>query len=123
MAMPLKPSRCANSPPSSDALAAGARLMGAQAVIFVHEGVTAERRASIARFGARIRIVPGNYDDAVTESARESERHGWTLLSDTSWPGYAVTPRQLSARSVAWSTACGRRRSTSSAWCLRCASR
>jgi len=86
---------CATDGNHGQSVAAGARLMGAQAVIFVHQGVTAERRASIARFGARIRIVPGNYDDAVTESARESERHGWTLLSDTSWPGYADIPRRV----------------------------
>jgi diaminopropionate ammonia-lyase len=54
--------------------------------------VSAERRAAIARFGAELREVRGSYDDAVAESVSQCERHGWTLLSDTSWPGYTEVP-------------------------------
>ena len=83
---------CATDGNHGQSVAAGARLVGAHAVIFVHETVSAERRAAIARFGADLRVVPGGYDDAVAESARQCAEHGWTLLSDTSWPGYADTP-------------------------------
>jgi diaminopropionate ammonia-lyase len=84
---------CATDGNHGQSVAAGARLMGARAVIFVHEGVSAERRQSIARFGAHLCVVPGTYDDAVAESARQSLQNGWTLLSDTSWAGYTEVPR------------------------------
>ena len=83
---------CATDGNHGQSVAAGARLVGAKAVIFVHEGVSAERRRAIARFGADMREVPGSYDDAVAESKRQCEAHGWTLLSDTSWPGYTKVP-------------------------------
>ncbi|HUS17517.1 MAG TPA: diaminopropionate ammonia-lyase, partial [Chloroflexia bacterium] len=84
---------CATDGNHGQSVAAGARLVGAHAVIFVHEGVSAERRGAIARFGAEIREVPGTYDDAVAESLRQCAQHGWTLVSDTSWPGYTDVPR------------------------------
>ena len=83
---------CATDGNHGQSVAAGARLVGARAVIFVHATVASARIAAIARFGAEIRIVPGNYDDAVAESARQSAANGWTLLSDTSWPGYVDVP-------------------------------
>ncbi|APW38501.1 diaminopropionate ammonia-lyase [Rhodoferax koreense] len=83
---------CATDGNHGQSVAAGARLVGARAIIFVHEGVSAERREAIARFGAEIHEVPGSYDDAVAESKHQCEIHGWTLLSDTSWPGYTTAP-------------------------------
>ena len=84
---------CATDGNHGQSVAAGARLVGSRAVIFVHEGVTQDRRDAIARFGAEIKVVPGSYDDAVTESARQAQAEGWTLLSDTTWPGYEEIPR------------------------------
>lgn len=86
---------CATDGNHGQSVAAGARLTGARAVIFVHEGVSAERRAAIARFGAEMRVVPGTYDDAVAQALQVSQHMGWTLLSDTSWPGYAAVPLQV----------------------------
>lgn len=86
---------CATDGNHGQSVAAGARLVGAQAVVFVHEGVSEERVAAIARFGARIETVRGTYDDAVAESIRQCERNGWTLLSDTSWPGYEEIPLRV----------------------------
>ncbi|RVD48068.1 diaminopropionate ammonia-lyase, partial [Mesorhizobium sp. M7A.F.Ca.ET.027.03.2.1] len=36
--------------------------------------------------------IDGNYDDSVKEAARVAEREGWTIVSDTSWPGYERIP-------------------------------
>jgi diaminopropionate ammonia-lyase len=84
---------CATDGNHGLSVAAGARLMGARAVILVHEGVSEERRRAIARYGAEVREVAGTYDEAVAESLRLSASEGWTLLSDTSWPGYEQAPR------------------------------
>jgi len=83
---------CATDGNHGQSVAAGARLVGARAVIFVHATVSPERVDAIARFGADMRVVQGSYDDAVAESARQAQAHGWTLLSDTSWPGYTEVP-------------------------------
>ena len=83
---------CATDGNHGQSVAAGARLVGARAVIYVHQGVSPLRREAIARFGADIREVRGNYDDAVSEASAQAEANGWTLLSDTSWPGYEDIP-------------------------------
>lgn len=84
---------CATDGNHGQSVAAGARLVGARAVIFVPSGISEERRQAIAQFGADLRTVAGSYDDAVTEAARQCALHGWTLLSDTASPGYTEVPR------------------------------
>ncbi len=79
---------CATDGNHGRSVAAGARLVGCRANIFVHEGVDQERVDAIANFGATMIRVPGTYDDAVAEAERVSLREGWTIVSDTSWPGY-----------------------------------
>lgn len=83
---------CATDGNHGQSVAAGARLVGARSVIFVHQGVSALRRDAIARFGADIREVRGSYDDAVAQAQAQAQAHGWTLLSDTAWPGYEEVP-------------------------------
>lgn len=83
---------CATDGNHGRSVAQGAQLAGAKAVIFVHAGVSDERIAAIARFGAEMVRVDGNYDDSVAEATRVAEARGWTLVSDTSWPGYERIP-------------------------------
>lgn len=83
---------CATDGNHGRSVAQGAQAMGAEARIFVHAGVSPARIDAIARFGARIIRVPGTYDDSVAEAARVATERGWTILSDTSWPGYEDIP-------------------------------
>ena len=83
---------CATDGNHGRSVAQGAQQMGARAVIFVHAGVSPGRIDAIARFGADIIRVDGNYDDSVAEAARVAADKGWTVLSDTSWPGYEEIP-------------------------------
>jgi diaminopropionate ammonia-lyase len=83
---------CATDGNHGRSVAQGARLVGASAVVFVHSGVSQERVAAIARFGAEIVRVAGSYDDSVEEAARVADKNGWTIVSDTSWPGYERIP-------------------------------
>jgi diaminopropionate ammonia-lyase len=84
---------CATDGNHGRSVAAGANLVGCKASIFVHDNVNRERVDAIARFGARLIHVPGNYDDAVAEAERVCHSEGWTIVSDTSWPGYERIPR------------------------------
>ncbi|MGY4430850.1 threonine dehydratase [Bradyrhizobium sp. F1.13.1] len=83
---------CATDGNHGRSVAQGAHLVGANCAIFVHSGLSEERIAAIARFGARILRVDGNYDDSVAEAARVAANNGWTTVSDTSWPGYERIP-------------------------------
>jgi diaminopropionate ammonia-lyase len=83
---------CATDGNHGRSVAQGAEFVGAKSVVFVHAGVSAERVAAIARFGAEMIRVAGNYDDSVVEAARVAAKWGWTVVSDTSWPGYERIP-------------------------------
>ncbi|WP_439627384.1 diaminopropionate ammonia-lyase [Shinella sp.] len=83
---------CATDGNHGRSVAQGAELVGARAAIFVHSGVSDERVAAIARFGAEMVRVEGTYDDSVREAARVAAEKGWTIVSDTSWPGYERIP-------------------------------
>jgi diaminopropionate ammonia-lyase len=83
---------CATDGNHGRSVAQGAKLVGARAVVFVHSGVSEERVAAIARFGAEMVQVAGSYDDSVEEAARVADKNRWTIVSDTSWPGYERIP-------------------------------
>lgn len=83
---------CATDGNHGRSVAQGAQLVGARSVIFVHGGVSDARVEAIARYGAEMVRVAGTYDDSVAESARVCEANGWTVVSDTSWPGYERIP-------------------------------
>ncbi|OSI68639.1 diaminopropionate ammonia-lyase [Bradyrhizobium canariense] len=83
---------CATDGNHGRSVAQGAQLVGAKCAIFVHSGVSDERIRAIARFGAQIIQVNGNYDDSVVEASRVAAGNGWITVSDTSWPGYERIP-------------------------------
>lgn len=83
---------CATDGNHGRSVAQGAQYVGARSVIFVHSGVSDSRIAAIARYGAMMQRVSGTYDDSVAEATRVATEQGWTIVSDTSWPGYERIP-------------------------------
>ncbi len=83
---------CATDGNHGRSVAWGAQLFGCRCVIFVHQHVSQGRRDAIARYGAEVREVRGNYDDAVRHAAATAAAEGWTVVSDTSYPGYRDIP-------------------------------
>lgn len=73
----------------------GARMFGCPAMIYIHSGVGQARAAAIASFGARVVRVDGDYDESVRAAAAAAAANGWTLVSDTSYPGYVEIPRRV----------------------------
>lgn len=73
----------------------GARMFGCPAMIYIHEGVGQARADAIAAYGARVIRVAGNYDDSVRAAAADAATNGWTIVSDTSYPGYRDIPRRV----------------------------
>ncbi len=77
------------------AVAWGAQVLGCRAVIYIHEHVSKGREQAIARYGAEVRRVPGNYDDSVRRCAADAAANGWQVISDTSYDGYMAIPRDV----------------------------
>jgi len=69
-----------------------ARQMGLRAFVFVPSGTSLRAVRNIRQEGAEIRIVPGNYEDAVSACECESRRRGWRVVSDTAYPGCTEMP-------------------------------
>ena len=83
---------CATDGNHGRSVAWGAQLFGCRCVIYIHATVSEGRRAAIARYGAEVIRVPGNYDDSVRHAASEADKNGWTVVSDTTYEGYRDIP-------------------------------
>lgn len=77
------------------AVAWGAKLFGCRAIIYIHQGVSTGREQAIAAFGAEMRRIPDNYDASVRACATDAAKHGWQVISDTTWEGYQEIPRHV----------------------------
>lgn len=74
-----------------------ARKLNQRAMIYMPANTVTARVENIRSEGAEVIVVEGNYDDAVRRSASDAEANGWTIISDTSWPGYVEIPRWIMA--------------------------
>ncbi len=73
-------------------VAAGARIFGARAVIFIANTVPDEFAARLQSAGAEVKRQGATYEDSLTAAMQAAKKNGWALLSDTSWPGYEAAP-------------------------------
>jgi diaminopropionate ammonia-lyase len=83
---------CATDGNHGRAVAFGARLAGARAVVFVHPRVEKTRREAIANEGAQVVEAPGVFEDALDAAEAAAHENGWILVSDTARPGYERIP-------------------------------
>ncbi|HQZ04576.1 MAG: diaminopropionate ammonia-lyase [Rhodoferax sp.] len=83
---------CATDGNHGRSVAWGAQMLGCRCVIYIHATVSEGRRAAIARYGADVIRVSGNYDDSVRHADAQARENGWTVVSDTTYEGYRVIP-------------------------------
>lgn len=86
---------CATDGNHGRSVAWGARTFGCRCVIFIHANVSEARKHAIEAYGAEVRRVTGTYDDAVRQAAADAKRNRWHVVSDTSYEGYTVIPRDV----------------------------
>ena len=86
---------CASEGNHGRAVAHTARRVGCRARVYLSASVAEARADAIAGEGAIVVRVPGTYDDAVRMAATDASAEGWTVISDTSWPGYEHIPRLI----------------------------
>ena len=76
-------------------VAAGARLFGARAVIYLSEMVPEAFAERLRAKGAEVVRAGANYEASMQAAADAAQAQGWTLLSDSSWPGYTELPLRV----------------------------
>lgn len=75
---------CATDGNHGRAVAWAAKRFGARAVVFMPDHALDIRIERIRALDADVRLVAGNYDEAVAAAHAAARAHGWLLLSDTS---------------------------------------
>ena len=76
-------------------VAAGARVFGAQAVVYLAETVPEDFARRLREKGAEVVREGAEYEASMAAAAKAAEENGWALLSDSSWPGYFDLPHRL----------------------------
>ncbi len=83
---------CASEGNHGRAVARAAREAGGVARVYMAHDAAPARADAIRNEGAEVIKVDGSYDDAVRILQTDAAAHGWTIVSDTAWPGYERIP-------------------------------
>ncbi|WP_020591659.1 diaminopropionate ammonia-lyase [Kiloniella laminariae] len=75
----------------------GAKQFGCPCKIYMHAGVSKGRAAAVEELGAEVIWIEGNYDASVHAAAKDANKNGWFVVSDTSYEGYMDLPRNVMA--------------------------
>ena len=76
-------------------VAAGARIFGASAVVYIAETVPEGFSKRLEEQGARVVRYGKDYAASMDAAQQVAAERGWTLLSDSSWEGYTELPHTL----------------------------
>ncbi|ATG36249.1 diaminopropionate ammonia-lyase family protein [Phaeobacter piscinae] len=76
-------------------LAWGRKRFGVPCRIYIHAEVSEGRAVAMRDLGAEVVRIEGDYDESVLLAKSEAEENGWFVVSDTSWPGYSLPPRDV----------------------------
>lgn len=76
-------------------VAAGARVFGAKAVVYIAETVPEGFAGRLRDMGADVVRAGTDYAASMKAAETAASDNGWTLLSDSSWPGYVDLPWRL----------------------------
>ncbi|NLB34659.1 MAG: diaminopropionate ammonia-lyase [Elusimicrobia bacterium] len=69
-----------------------ASRLGQSSVIYVPRETKKFRIVAIEKYGARVEVIDGTYDEAVELIKADSEKNGWQLVSDTAVGDYQEIP-------------------------------
>ncbi len=76
-------------------VAAGAKAFGAAAVIFLSQSVPEAFAKRLIAHGATVERAGETYEQSMSAAQTAANENGWTLLSDSSWPGYSDLSHRL----------------------------
>ena len=73
-------------------VAAGARVFGADAVVYLSDTVPDTFATKLRDKGARVVRDGADYEASMAAAMNAADAQGWTLLSDSTWTGYTELP-------------------------------
>ena len=76
-------------------VAAGAKVFGATAVVYLSRTVPASFAAKLKAKGATVVIEGADYEASMEAAQNAATNNGWFLLSDSSWDGYTKPTHRL----------------------------
>lgn len=86
---------CASAGNHGLSVAAGAAASGSKAVVVLANTVPADFEQRIVALGATVHRAGNSYEESMKASVKLCDSEGWTLISDSSWPGYLEIPRLI----------------------------
>ena len=86
---------CATDGNHGRSVAWGALQFGCNCEIYIHRNVSIGREEAIAKYGAQVNRIKGNYDDSVRLAAEVADNNDYTVVSDTSYEGYTDIPKDV----------------------------
>jgi len=86
---------CASAGNHGLSLAAGARLFGAKATVFVSETVPEAFATRLERKGAKVVRAGATYEESMAAAQQQAAANGWHLLPDSTWPGMTGPGRDV----------------------------
>ena len=86
---------CASAGNHGLSVAAGARVFGARSIVYLAETVPEAFAQRLRGEGAEVVREGPVYEDSMAAAEKAAAENGWTLLSDSSWLGYAEPARDV----------------------------
>jgi len=75
----------------------GARRLGLNCKIFISEFVSDARGKAMAKLGADVIKIKGNYEKSLIECIKQSTENNWQIVQDVAWKDYMVVPKYTMA--------------------------
>lgn len=107
---------CASAGNHGMSVAAGARIFGAHAVIYLCQSVPEDFAKRLEAKGAEVRREGADYDASMDAARAACDANGWVLVSDSSWPGYEDFPLAIMKGYAAMTDEIGAHCRTTGAW-------
>lgn len=86
---------CASAGNHGLSVAAGARIFGANAVVYLSETVPESFAGRLEAKGAKVVREGQTYEASMAAATRAAVTNGWQLLSDSTWIGYTEPARDV----------------------------
>ena len=75
----------------------GAKRLGLKCKIFISENVSDSRGQAMAKLGADVIKVKGNYENSLVECIKQSIKNNWKIVQDVAWNNYMTIPKYTMA--------------------------
>lgn len=86
---------CASAGNHGLSLAAGARIFGARAIVYLSETVPESFADRLRAYGAEVIRAGAVYEDSMLAAQEAAGGNGWSLISDSSWLGYSEPAKDV----------------------------